>query len=94
VMDPANRNGELVAHSVSKRTRLGKREVKPQQKKLALFEATNRTHCQMDGSATESSNKINRSGNRLTFFFPPSSLTHGCDPLAIVPCHRSGTSAF
>src|ERR1700747_2890790 len=27
VMDPANRDGELVAHSVSKRTRLGKREV-------------------------------------------------------------------
>src|SRR5258708_28755175 len=27
VMDPANRDGELVAHPVSKRTRLGKREV-------------------------------------------------------------------
>src|SRR5262245_2293117 len=27
VMDPANRDGELVAHSISKRTRLGKREV-------------------------------------------------------------------
>jgi len=27
VMDPANRDGKLVAHSVSKRTRLGKREV-------------------------------------------------------------------
>src|SRR6266566_3552373 len=27
VMDPANRDSELVAHSVSKRTRLGKREV-------------------------------------------------------------------
>ena len=27
MMDPANRDGELVAHSVSKRTRLGKREV-------------------------------------------------------------------
>ena len=27
VMDPANRDGELVAHSVSKPTRLGKREV-------------------------------------------------------------------
>ena len=27
VMDSANRDGELVAHPVSKRTRLGKREV-------------------------------------------------------------------
>src|SRR5262249_3008833 len=27
VMDPANRDGEFVAHSVSKRARLGKREV-------------------------------------------------------------------
>ena len=27
VVDPTNRHGELVAHSVSKRTRLGKREV-------------------------------------------------------------------
>src|SRR5262249_60721903 len=27
VVDPANRHDELVAHSVSKRTRLGKREV-------------------------------------------------------------------
>src|SRR5438132_8419507 len=27
VMDPTNRDGELVAHSVAKRTRLGKREV-------------------------------------------------------------------
>ena len=27
VMDPANGNRELIAHSVSKRTRLGKREV-------------------------------------------------------------------
>ena len=27
VMDPANRHGELVAHSASKRARLGKREV-------------------------------------------------------------------
>src|SRR5258708_15897959 len=27
VMDPANRNDELVAHSVAKRTRLGEREV-------------------------------------------------------------------
>src|SRR5499427_7653233 len=27
VMDPANRDGEIVAHSVSKCTRLGKREV-------------------------------------------------------------------
>jgi ABC-type ATPase involved in cell division len=27
VMDPANRHGQLVAHSASKRARLGKREV-------------------------------------------------------------------
>src|SRR5262249_49159517 len=46
--------------------------------------------CQMDGSATKSSNKTNRSGNRLTFFFRPSSLTHGCDPLPLCLAIEAG----
>src|SRR5262245_10663883 len=43
--------------------------------------------------ATRSSNKINRSGNLVTFFFAHHCLTHGSAPIAIVPCQRSGTSA-
>src|SRR5262244_4483602 len=39
VVDPTNRHGELVAHSVSKRTRLGKREVM----RIRRYAATHKT---------------------------------------------------
>src|SRR5262245_55188036 len=39
VMDPANRDGELVANSVSKRTRLHKREMMRIRRRPAAYEA-------------------------------------------------------
>jgi hypothetical protein len=40
VMDPANRHGELVAHSASKRARLGKREVMRIRRRAAAHKAS------------------------------------------------------
>ena len=44
VMDPANRDGELVAHSVSKRTRLGKREVMRIRRRAAAHKTSLQLH--------------------------------------------------
>src|SRR5262249_12921736 len=44
VVDPTNRHGELVAHSVSKRTRLGKREVM----RIRRYAATHKTRLPQD----------------------------------------------
>jgi len=44
VMDPANRDSELVAHSVSKRTRLGKREVMRIRRRAAAHKTSQPLH--------------------------------------------------